>query len=363
MSNETVWQLEPHTLGKHKVLRAYLDAWIPIMASWNGRILFIDGFAGPGEYENGEHGSPVIALNALREHTAKEAFRGEIGFVFIEKDHDRVEHLETVIQPLRANLPTEAWIDVNHGEFDERMTEVLDQVDAQAAKLAPAFVMVDPFGVSGTPMSVLRRILANDRSEVYVSFMYESINRFATTPGFQKHLDELFGTQAWRDALRIDDHEARKAAYYDLYEQQLRDAGAKHVLKFELYEGNRLIYAIFFATHHELGSDKMKKAIWGVAPWGDYKFRPSLGGQMSLGMEKPDLSILMDQICEEFRTAGWVTIESIERFVQSDKTSFHTGHLKRGALVPMEADGRLQVDEDSRKSKNTYPAGTRIRVV
>jgi hypothetical protein len=47
------WTLDEHTLGKHLVLRAYLDAWLPIMSRRNGRILFIDGFAGP-EYAKGE---------------------------------------------------------------------------------------------------------------------------------------------------------------------------------------------------------------------------------------------------------------------------------------------------------------------
>ena len=55
---DTLWELDPHTLGKHLVLRAYLDAWLPVMGSWQGRLLFIDGFAGPGEYEGGEEGSP-----------------------------------------------------------------------------------------------------------------------------------------------------------------------------------------------------------------------------------------------------------------------------------------------------------------
>lgn len=44
----TLWPLEPHTRGKHLVLKHYLDAWFPILGSWSGRILFIDGFAGPG---------------------------------------------------------------------------------------------------------------------------------------------------------------------------------------------------------------------------------------------------------------------------------------------------------------------------
>ena len=66
-----LWPLEPHTRGKHLVLKSYLDAWFPIMGSWNGRILFIDGFAGPGEYEGGEEGSPLIALRSLKDHHAQ----------------------------------------------------------------------------------------------------------------------------------------------------------------------------------------------------------------------------------------------------------------------------------------------------
>jgi three-Cys-motif partner protein len=65
---ETVWPLEPHSFGKHIVLRRYLKAWLPILGTTQGRIVFIDGFAGPGEYTGGEQGSPIIALEALGAH-------------------------------------------------------------------------------------------------------------------------------------------------------------------------------------------------------------------------------------------------------------------------------------------------------
>ena len=55
-AKEKLWPLEPHTTGKHLVLRAYLNAWLPILSSGNSRVLFIDGFAGPGEYAGGEEG-------------------------------------------------------------------------------------------------------------------------------------------------------------------------------------------------------------------------------------------------------------------------------------------------------------------
>ncbi len=41
----TIWNLDPHTAKKHEILRRYFEAWLPIMARWNGRVVYIDGFA------------------------------------------------------------------------------------------------------------------------------------------------------------------------------------------------------------------------------------------------------------------------------------------------------------------------------
>lgn len=47
---ETVWEMEPHTQAKHEILRGYLSAWLPIMSKYNERLVYVDGFAGPGVY-------------------------------------------------------------------------------------------------------------------------------------------------------------------------------------------------------------------------------------------------------------------------------------------------------------------------
>src|SRR5262249_53790542 len=93
----TTWPLEPHTKGKHLVLKEYLNAWFPILSSWNGRIVFIDGFSGPGKYDGGEEGSPLIALRAMLEHSSRSRFK-EITFFFIEQDPKRAEHLDNLIK-------------------------------------------------------------------------------------------------------------------------------------------------------------------------------------------------------------------------------------------------------------------------
>jgi three-Cys-motif partner protein len=59
---ETLWEIEPHTKAKHEILRRYLGAWFPILGSKIPKIVYIDGFCGPGRYKGGEEGSPIIAI-------------------------------------------------------------------------------------------------------------------------------------------------------------------------------------------------------------------------------------------------------------------------------------------------------------
>src|SRR5690242_2162283 len=92
----TIWPLDPHTRAKHEILRRYLRAWTPILSHGGFPVVqYIDGFAGPGRYSNGEEGSPVIALETALEHKA--SIPGKIAFVFIEKDPARADMLAEIV--------------------------------------------------------------------------------------------------------------------------------------------------------------------------------------------------------------------------------------------------------------------------
>ncbi len=356
-----VWQLDEHTRGKHLVLKHYLGAWFPIIGSRSGRLLFIDGFAGPGEYAGGEVGSPIIALDTYLDHKHRDLVRGEAVFVFIEKNAERARHLQGMVDQRRDRIPENCTVKVEVGSFDAHMTTVLDELRAAGQVLAPAFTMIDPFGISDTPMEVIEKILANPKAEVYVSFMSEAINRFAATDEFASHLDALFGTPEWRQGVELADGEERRAFFYDMYERQLRLVGARQVVRFELLEGNRLVYAIFFGTKSTKGSDRMKEAIWKAVPLGDFSFRGVRGGQVTLALESADFRPLIDALLGEFRAKGWVPIEAVKDFVRSDGTDYYTGQLRTRALIPLEESGALEVKDGTRKRRYAYPEGTIVR--
>ena len=121
------------------------------------------------------------------------------------------------------------------------------------------------------------------------------------------------------------------------------------------------MYAIFFATGHWKGADVMKRAMWSVAPFGEFAFRGRRADQLILGIDIVDYSSLRRALQHRFQNKDWVTIEQVREFVASDKTDFHTGQLKKPVLVPMETEGLIEADPATRKRPRTYPDGTKLR--
>ena len=67
-----MWNPEPHSRGKHHILRRYIQAWLPIMSKANPRIIIVDAFAGPGRYLGGRGG---VAANLPKPWTRSGADR------------------------------------------------------------------------------------------------------------------------------------------------------------------------------------------------------------------------------------------------------------------------------------------------
>ena len=357
----TLWPLDDHTLGKHMVLRAYMDAWLPIILSKFERAMFVDAFAGPGEYENGELSSPVIALNALAQHSSQRMMTGQMDYVFIEERTDRFVHLKNVIdrQRTKGSIPSIC----RTSTYNDTFAHVLPRLTApMKSDRIPTFVMIDPFGISGVGMELIRALMEHPSTEVYVSFMYEYMNRFKGHPNFEPHLDDLFGCADWQQGIDMPESKARKDFFYELYRKQLKLSGAQHVLNFELYEGNQLKYALFFATQSDQGCDKMKQAMWKVAPLGGYSFRSDTLGQLSFESRVVDFDELDCALIDEFGMNQPIEIESIEEYMRSDRVLFHSSHL-RSRLADMERASTLSVDQSPRKKRGAFPPGTILRFV
>ena len=355
--NKTAWTLEPHSAAKHDILRSYLQAWFPILSRFNERLIYFDGFAGPGRYRDGESGSPLIAMDVARRHLATLA--GELVFIFVEKDSARAANLREEIAAL--DLPSNFKWHVENKDFEQVLSDALDQLDEQALRIAPTFALIDPFGITGLPMDLMRRLLKRQRCEVLITFMNYAIRRWVTQ--LPDQIDALFGMSG--AAADIAAANNRIARARELYSNALHQS-ATYVRFFEMRSTQtKPIYDLFFATNHELGHYRMKQAMWKLDADSGYRFCD--------GMDPNEPTLFGPQPELQFAPLLWrqfqgktVLSDDILRHTR-DATPYLEPHaraalrlLENGEVGGCTLDISAAKSDGKNRRRNTYPSGTRM---
>ncbi|MDO3401924.1 three-Cys-motif partner protein TcmP [Mycolicibacterium neoaurum] len=347
---DTIWKIEPHTQAKHELLTRYLDAWFPILTSWNTKVFYIDGFSGPGTYADGEPGSPLLAIEAARKREAM--LKGStVMFLFNEGHKRRFEELDARLDELiAAGLPDKFEIYTRQGEFADMAQELVN--DRADRSFVPTFAFVDPFGWSGVPIDLICKLTRDKRSELFILFSYNSLNRWITEPSQQRNMQELFGCTDYLQAEgKTPAH--RKEFLASLYERQLRDIGGfEHVSRFEMIEkNNRTSYFLYHCTRSLKGLEVMRSAMWAIDPQSGRQFSDRVAGLEPL-FEGPLTFDLEERLIAAFE-GQTVPIGTLQKFVLTD-TDYAPAHLKRPTLKPMLEKGYIKVHGDKIR-RGTFP--------
>lgn len=356
------WVIDPHTEAKHEILRRYLQAWMPILASANGRIIYFDGFAGPGEYldkkGNKVYGSPIIAIKSFLEHPLKDKIK-EVRFIFVEKTLQVFEYLKNLLAPYEKQ---DVKFEIINDEFNTVINEGLDKLEKKGATLAPTFCFIDPFGIKGIPLSTIKRIMDNRSCEVLINFMYDELNRFIMEPWNEKNVTALFGSEAWKPVEKIKEPKDRFNFLTGVYSKNLKETcGIKYIRTFVMKDkSNRFDYVLFFCTNNESGLKVMKEAMWKVDETGHFEFcdatyNPS---QMLLFEKQPNYKELKRMILSRYKGCT-VNISELINFVWLE-TPFLEKHLRKPILDPLDTNGEITVYCPKKRRKCTYPEGTLI---
>lgn len=356
MADPATWVKEPHTDAKHRILEAYLNAWYPILSSRQNRLVYIDGFAGPGVYVKGEDGSPIIALRCLLEHSHDLCKPPkEFVFIFVEKDAERSKILGETIKERFPELPESVKVGIYSVDFKTAMDSLLAALDKEEKRLAPTFAFIDPFGYSGLPFYLIQRILGFRSCEVFINFAYNSINRFLETEDNREEtFDALFGTTEWRKIRDIKDKEERNRQLIALYSSQLKTS-AKYVRSFEMIDNlGRVSYHLFFATNHKAGFRQMKSAMWSVDQRGSFRFADTTdaGQRFLISYEETKFRDQADTLYNRF-AGHTLLLQQLEDYC-IEETAFP--YLWKGSLKILEDEGKLTVTTP-RKRKGIFPPG------
>lgn len=290
-----LWERDPHTAAKHTLLRRYLSAWFPIMASQfrDVGITFFDGFAGPGEYTNAQDSSPAIAMEqALRSEVTGSGTQTRL--VFVEKDHGRAEHLRNLLDARfsRPNRAPGLVMRVHRGECADLFEQAIAEVGGWDG---PVFANLDGWGAD-PDYAIVQRIARQQSSEVLATFKDQFFIRFAK--GDQEAGERVFGHSDWRSVDQLPTAE-KKPFLLELYRKGLHSAGFPYVLTFEMIDEGGHSLHLFFGTTNKVAVRKFKDALWEVDGVSGHLFRdPRDPNQMSFDILHPDFTPLESRILE-----------------------------------------------------------------
>jgi three-Cys-motif partner protein len=358
----TVWQADPHTFAKHAILEGYLKAWLPILSRQSYRfqgtsqeVLFIDGFAGPGEYKGGEPGSPIIAVEAALNHSV--SFPVPIRLLFIEEREDRCTHLAQLLKKYNEGICSAKNVRVSrprHGECDAVLGERLNEHERRGVKFGPALAFLDQFGYSAVSMELVKRILAFPQCEVFLYLDYKDMNRWITDPKKASSFTRTYGGEEWREAIDMPERD-RRAHLFNAYKNALKErANARYVYAFAMFDKvDRLLYWLVFCTNSLRGLEEMKRAMWKVDESGSFKFSDNDNpDQLELLNAAHDQNWLAEELCAQL-AGREMSVADVKEHVLTRTTCY----LFKAALQSLETGKKQRLElvrAPARRRRGTF---------
>ena len=201
--------ISPQAVLKHGILTRYAYYFAGKAGkATNGKVAFIDGYAGEGRYADGNHGSPLLLASSSER---AKGFNRDIKLAFVEQDEARRRQLRNTLK--KAGVEPDQLLG---GAFGDVVGPLLDSYIGRAT-----LVFVDPFGLAldrSQLESILRRSGPRQPIDVLFHFSLLAVARMARAelatkwkggppgPNAAK-LDAALGGVDWRETFATSDDE------------------------------------------------------------------------------------------------------------------------------------------------------------
>lgn len=261
-----------HSEAKIKLYGRYLSVYLNILhrAGFVRKIFLFDLFCGEGIYENDVKGSPIIALDAIRNHhfANKQTcpnmtiWFNDIGKSEIEDGVYKVDRVEQITSGMF--IPPNVEIQYYRKDYRDIYRLAINEV--KRTKDAKGLFFIDPFGYKVIKPDDLRQILEIGNTEIILWLPIAQMYRFAGSV----RKSEFPGSEPLRDFLMelFGQNIPIFNSPYDFINQlKNRFRSYLHDLKifvntFTLERDVKNIYCLFFFTSHIKGYEAMLGAKW-----------------------------------------------------------------------------------------------------
>ena len=352
---------------KTQIVEKYFRAWSRIILrerakrpDLDQRLAYVDLYAGPGRYGNGEPSTPLLVLGHA---TGDDGLRERLVTVFNDQDQRYVEALKASV----ASVPN---IERLRHRPEFLSVPVQEDISAHLAHLAgvPRLSFLDPWGYKGLGPEVLEWALGEWGSDCLFFFNYNRVNQFVVADRERANMIALFGEsglERLRRTLRDLKPSEREQAIVAQLENSLREHGATyfHAFPFMSDTGVRpkhhLVFlsenATAYSIYKDVTGSVSSSSLQGVA---SQEHNPAAERQPPLpGLDTP-LDDLKLHVLAMLRAGTMTVAEVCNQHVNSP---MYTRGDYRRALLELEAEGRVRADRPmDQRPHGTMGPGVRV---
>lgn len=286
----------PWSKIKDQIISEYLIPYLSKVSKLNKKIVIVDAFAGPGRFEAGAKGSPLIICE-----TAEKIVPDDCLAIFVNKDKDCYKKLNQNIKKFVAKNSAKSV----HGQANDLLS-ILGDIISDSTLL----LYLDPFGLKGCDFKLLEPYLGRDKkfsTEIIINMSMPTLHRYATwnavksgittnqTNSLNHQLSKILGGEDWKRIMWSEiPAKEKEAQIVELYINRLR--------KYLPFAGycpvrekirTRTKYYIIFCSRHpdalQLMNDIMHKAYFGILS--ELSFKDTLFENQALDLIKPSKDI------------------------------------------------------------------------
>jgi three-Cys-motif partner protein len=241
---------------KHDLLRRYLPRFAGKTASRASGVVYLDGYAGRGRYQDGNPASAERILQIAEQQYAKGI---NYQLFFYEPNPESFATLDRVVNEYVAR-------GVQANAEGREIISGLDRI-INAARGEPLFLFLDPCGL-GIPFSILTRTLSGPRTakwpptEVLLNFSLEAVRRIAghvasATPTEKSmlRLDAVLGGDWWRTLVQLGINDQAVDEIVRGFMERLGRATGMRILAIPVrrHPAQKPLYFLVFGTRNPLG--------------------------------------------------------------------------------------------------------------
>lgn len=274
-----------HSQAKVKLYGSYLAKYLKIISQdrLTEMIHIYDLFCGEGIYEDGGHGSPMIALEKILNCYGSNPQMPKVKITFNDKGVEVISKLNENLK--KVTIPQKCTTRVFNDDYLNLVDKVHSEINAFGNEKAVIFL--DPKGYKEISISDIRKLLSTDKSEVLVFLPIRDMHRFANmdeskmSAGHEplyKFMREVFPAEIPEFESQIDFIAKVKGGLK-------RIMPAYFVDTFLLEKEPGQFFCMFFFTTHIYGFEKMLETKWELDTEQGRAFRYEQSGTMFSGSE------------------------------------------------------------------------------